>query len=169
MSRLYLQKGGIDHFIDKGVQLDNKSYTPMSLGGSGGGGGGEGGGGGSGSGVRDGQYELPNAFFAPTNELLSIKEISSTSPLTFSVVRTDTPQLTIPATTIGVSVSQFNSSEAVLDSKEYMLCNGDGLYYEQETPAEGAVKLVVKITNWSREYNIDTGGKTIIKVKGLEQ
>ena len=150
MSRLYLQKGGIDHFIDKGVQLDNKSYTPMSIDGG-------------------GEYELPNAFFAPDNELLFIKAISSASPITFSIVRTDTPQLTIPATTIGVSVSQFNSSEAVLNNKEYTLCNGDGLYYEQETPAEGAVKLVVKITNWSRAYNSDTGGKTAIKVKGLEQ
>lgn len=150
MSRLYLQKGGIDHFIDKGVQLDNKSYTPMSIDGG-------------------GKFELPNAFFAPDNELLFIKAISSTSPLTFSIVRTDTPQLTIPATTIGVSVSQFDSSEAVLNSKEYTLCNGDGLYYEQETPAAGAVKLVVKITNWSRAYNSDTGGKTTIKVKGLTQ
>lgn len=150
MSRLYLQKGGIDHFIDKGVQLDNKSYTPMSIDGG-------------------GKYELPNAFFTPDNELIFIKEISSASPITFSVVRTDTPQLTIPATTIGVSVSQFNSSEAVLNSKEYTLCNGDGLYYEQETPAEGAVKLVVKITNWSRAYNSDTGGITTIKVKGLAQ
>ena len=150
MSRLYLQKGGIDHFIDKGVQLDNKSYTPMSLDGG-------------------GKYELPNAFFTPANELLFIKEISSASPITFSVVRTDTPQLTIPATTIGVSVSQFNSSEAQLNSKEYTLCNGDGLHYEQETPAEGAVKLVVKITNWSRAYNSDTGGITTIKVKGLAQ
>ena len=150
MSRLYLQKGGIDHFIDKGVQLDNKSYTPMSIDGG-------------------GEYELPNAFFAPDNELLFIKEISSASPITFSIVRTDTPQLTIPATTIGVSVSQFNSSDGQLNNKEYTLCNGDGLYYEQETPAEGAVKLVVKITNWSRAYNSDTGGKTIIKVKGLAQ
>lgn len=150
MSRLYLQKGGIDHFIDKGVKLDNKSYTPMSIDGG-------------------GEYELPNAFFAPANELIFIKEISSASPITFSIVRTDTPQLTLPATTIGVSVSQFNSSEAVLDSKEYTLCNGDGLYYEQETSAEGAVKLVVKITNWSRAYNSDTGGITTIKVKGLEQ
>ena len=116
-----------------------------------------------------GKYKLPNAFFAPDNELLFIKEISSASPITFSIVRTDTPQLTIPATTIGVSVSQFNSSEEVLNNKEYTLCNGDGLYYEQETPAEGAVKLVVKITNWSRAYNSDTGGKTMIKVKGLEQ
>ena len=150
MSRLYLQKGGIDHFIDKGVKLDNKSYTPMSIDGG-------------------GEYELPNAFFAPANELIFIKEISSASPITFSVVRTDTPQLTIPATTIGVSVSQFNSSEGQLNNKEYTLCNGDGLYYEQETPAEGAVKLVVKITNWSRAYNSDTGGITTIKVKGLEQ
>lgn len=150
MSRLYLQKGGIDHFIDKGVQLDNKSYTPMSIDGG-------------------GKFELPNAFFAPDNELLFIKTGLSTSPLTFSIVRTDTPQLTAPATTIGVSVSQFNSSEAQLDSKEYTLCNGDGLYYEQETLAAGAVKLVVKITNWSRAYNSDTGGKTTIKVKGLEQ
>ena len=150
MSRLYLQKGGIDHFIDKGVQLDNKSYTPMSIDGG-------------------GKYELPNAFFAPANELLFIKAISSASPITFSIVRTDTPQLTIPATTIGVSVSQFNSNEEVLNNKEYTLCNGDGLYYEQETPAAGAVKLVVKITNWSRAYNSDTGGLTTIKVKGLEQ
>lgn len=150
MSRLYLQKGGIDHFIDKGVQLDNKSYTPMSIDGG-------------------GKYELPNAFFVPDNELLFIKTGLSTSPLTFSIVRTDTPQLTMPATTIGVSVSQFNSNEEVLDSKEYTLCNGDGLYYEQETPAAGAVKLVVKITNWSRAYNSDTGGITTIKVKGLEQ
>ena len=161
MSRLYLQKGGIDHFIDKGVQLDNKSYTPMPL--DGGSGGGSGGGGGG------GEYELTNAFFPPTNELIFIKEISSASPITFSIVRTDTPQLTIPATTIGVSVSQFDSSEGQLDNKEYTLCNGDGLYYEQETPAEGAVKLVVKITNWSRAYNSDTGGKTAIKIKGLEQ
>ena len=150
MSRLYLQKGGIDHFIDKGVKLDNKSYTPMSIDGG-------------------GEYELPNAFFTPANELIFIKEISSASPITFSIVRTDTPQLTLPATTIGVSVSQFNSSEAELNNKEYTLCNGDGLYYEQETPAAGAVKLVVKITNWSRAYNSDTGGKTTIKVKGLEQ
>lgn len=150
MSRLYLQKGGIDHFIDKGVQLDNKSYTPMSIDGG-------------------GKYELPNAFFAPDNELIFIKDNLSTSPLTFSIVRTDTPQLTAPATTIGVSVSQFNSNNEALDSKEYTLCNGDGLYYEQEPLAGGAVKLVVKITNWSRAYNSDTGGKTTIKVKGLEQ
>lgn len=150
MSRLYLQKGGIDHFIDKGVQLDNKSYTPMSA---------EGG----------AEYELPNAFFAPANELIFIKTGLSTSPLTFSVVRTDTPQLTAPATTIGVSVSQFDSGDKQLNSKEYTLCNGDGLHYEQETPAAGAVKLVVKITNWSRAYNSDTGGKTAISVKGLEQ
>lgn len=150
MSRLYLQKGGIDHFIDKGVQLDNKSYTPMSIDGG-------------------GKYELPNAFFAPANELIFIKTGLSTSPLTFSIVRTDTPQLTIPATTIGVSVIQYNSSEAILDNKEYTLCNGDGLYYEQEPLAAGAVKLVVKITNWSRAYNSDTGGITTIKVKGLEQ
>lgn len=150
MSRLYLQKGGIDHFIDKGVQLDNKSYTPMSIDGG-------------------GKYELPNAFFAPDNELIFIKTISSTDTITFSVVRTDTPQLTIPATTIGVSVSQFDSSEKQLNNKEYTLCNGDGLHYEQETPAAGAVKLVVKITNWSRAYNSDTGGITTIKIKGLEQ
>lgn len=150
MSRLYLQKGGIDHFIDKGVQLDNKSYTPMSIDGG-------------------GKFELPNAFFAPDNELIFIKDNLSTSPLTFSIVRTDTPQLTAPATTIGVSVSQFNSNDEQLDSKEYTLCNGDGLYYEQEPLAAGAVKLVVKITNWSRAYNSDTGGKTTIKVKGLTQ
>ena len=150
MSRLYLQKGGIDHFTDKGVKLDNKSYTPMS--------------------VESGNtYELPNAFFAPANELLFIKTGLSTSPLTFSIVRTDTPQLTLPATTIGVSVIQYNSSEAVLNNKEYTLYNGDGLHYEQEPLAEGAVKLVVKITNWSRAYNSDTGGKTTISVKGLEQ
>ena len=150
MSRLYLQKGGIDHFIDKGVKLDNKSYTPMS--------------------VESGNtYELPNAFFAPDNELLFIKDNLSTSPISFSIVRTDTPQLTLPATTIGVSVIQYNSSEAVLDSKEYTLCNGDGLHYEQEPLEAGAVKLVVKITNWSRAYNSDTGGKTTISVKGLEQ
>ena len=150
MSRLYLQKGGIDHFIDKGVQLDNKSYTPMSIDGG-------------------GKYELPNAFFAPANELIFIKNNLSTSPITFSIVRTDTPQLTAPATTIGVSVSQFNSSDEALDSKEYTLCNGDGLHYEQEPLAGGAVKLVVKITNWSRAYNSDTGGITTIKVKGLAQ
>lgn len=150
MSRLYLQKGGIDHFIDKGVQLDNKSYTPMSIDGG-------------------GKFELPNAFFAPDNELLFIKAISSTDTITFSIVRTDTPQLTIPATTIGVNVSQFNSNDEQLDSKEYTLCNGDGLYYEQEPLSAGAVKLVVKITNWSRAYNSDTGGKTTIKVKGLTQ
>ena len=149
MSRLYLQKGGIDHFIDKGVQLDNKSYTPMS--------------------VESGKsYELPNAFFAPDNELIIIKTGLSTSPLTFSIVRTDTPQLTLPATTIGVSVIQYNSNDEALDNKEYTLCNGDGLHYEQEPLAGGAVKLVVKITNWSRVYNSDTGGKTAISVKGLE-
>ena len=150
MSRLYLQKGGIDHFIDKGVQLDNKSYTPMSVDGG-------------------GEYELPNAFFAPANELIFIKDNLSTSPITFSVVRTDTPQLTIPATTIGVSVIQFNSNDEQLNSKEYTLCDGDGLHYEQEPLEAGAVKLVVKITNWSRAYNSDTGGKTTISVKGLAQ
>ena len=148
MSRLYLQKGGIDHFIDKGVQLDNKSYTPMSA---------------------DGgkPYELPNAFFAPDNELIFIKAVSSASPLTFSIVRSDTPQLTLPATTIGVSVIQYNSSEEILNNKEYTLCDGDTLHYEQEPLAEGAVKLVVKITNWSRAYDSDTGGKTTISVEGL--
>ena len=149
MSRLYLQKGGIDHFIDKGVELDNKSYTPMVEGG--------------------GLYELHNAFFAPANELVFNKVISSTSPMTFNIVREDTPQLTVPATTIGVSVIQYNSANEELNSKEYMLCNGDGLYYEQEPPAEGAVKLVVKITNWSRAYDSSTGGKTTISVGGLSQ
>ena len=150
MSRLYLQKGGIDHFIDKGIKLDNKSYTPMS--------------------AESGKsYELPNAFFAPDNELIIIKTGLSTSPLTFSIVRTDTPQLTLPATTIGVSVIQYNSNDEALDNKEYTLCNGDGLYYEQEPPAAGAARLVIKITNWSRAYNSDTGGKTTISVKGLEQ
>ena len=149
MSRLYLQKGGIDHFIDKGVQLDNKSYTPMSA-------------------DSSTPYELPNAFFAPANELIFIKDGLSTSPISFSIVRTDTPQLTIPATTIGVSVVQYNSSERILNNKEYTLYNGDGLHYEQEPLAAGAVKLVVKITNWSRAYNSDTGGKTAISVKGLE-
>lgn len=149
MSRLYLQKGGIDHFIDKGVQLDNKSYTPMSA-------------------DSSKPYELPNAFFAPDNELIFIKTGLSNSPLTFSIVRSDIPQLTVPATTIGVSVVQYNSNDEALDSKEYTLCDGDGLHYEQEPLAAGAVKLVVKITNWSRAYNSDTGGKTAISVKGLE-
>ena len=148
MSRLYLQKGGIDHFIDLGVQLDNQSYTPMS--------------------VESGKsYELPNAFFAPDNELIIIKTGLSTSPLTFSIVRTDTPQLTLPATTIGVSVIQYNSNDEALDNKEYTLCNGDGLHYEQEPPATGAVRLVVKITNWSRAYDSSTDGKTTINVEGL--
>lgn len=148
MSRLYLQKGGIDHFIDLGVQLENKSYTPMAA---------------------DGNkpYELPNVFFAPDNELIFIKAVSSANPLTFSIVRSDTPQLTVPATTIGVSVIQYNSSEGILNNKEYILCDGDALYYEQEPLAGDAVKLVVKITNWSRAYNSDTGGKTAISVKGL--
>ena len=151
MSRLYLQKGGIDHFTDKGVALDNKSYTPMAA-------------------DSNTPYELPNAFFTPANELLFIKTgLSSTSPLTFSIVRTDTPQLTVPATTIGVSVIQYDSSEGILNNKEYTLCDGDGLHYEQEPLEAGAVKLVVKITNWSRAYNSDTGGKTTISVKGLEQ
>ena len=149
MSRLYLQKGGIDHFIDKGVELDNKSYTPMIMGGS--------------------LNELPNAFFAPNNELVFNYDIPSISDISFSVVRDDTPQLSIPATTIGVSVIQYDSENGELDNKEYTLCNGDGLYYEQESPVNGAVRLVVKITNWSRAYNSDTGGKTIISVKGLAQ
>ena len=148
MSRLYLQKGGIDHFTDLGVQLDNQSYTPMSEGGE--------------------LYELPNAFFAPNNELVFNYDIPSISDISFSVVRGDTPQLSIPATTIGVSVIQYNSEDGELDNKEYTLCNGDGLYYEQEPLSEGAVKLVVKITNWSRAYNSDTGGKTAISVKGLK-
>ena len=150
MSRLYLQKGGIDHFIDKGVQLDNKSYTPMSA---------------------DGNkpYELPNAFFAPDNELLFIKTGLSTSPLTFSIVRNDTPQLTAPATTIGVSVIQYDSEGGELNNKEYTLCNGDGLYYEQEPPASGAVRLVIKITNWSRAYDSSTEGKTTISLGGMLQ
>lgn len=149
MSRLYLQKGGIDHFIDKGVQLDNKSYTPMSVGAE--------------------PYELPNAFFAPANELVFNKVISSADTITFNIVRTDTPQLTVPATTIGVSVIQYGSTDNKLDSKEYTLCNGDELHYEQETPAAGAVKLVVKITNWSRAYDSETEGKIFINVGGLAQ
>ena len=150
MSRLYLQKGGIDHFTDLGVQLDNKSYTPMAEGGG-------------------GLYELPNAFFAPNNELIFIKDILSASPMTFNIVREDTPQLTVPATTIGVSVIQYNSEDRELDNKEYTLCNGDGLYYEQEPPANSAVKAVIKITNWSRAYDSSTGGKTTISVGGLSQ
>ena len=150
MSRLYLQKGGIDHFIDLGVQLDNQSYTPMSE-------------------IYEKLYELPNAFFAPDNELIFTRELSPTTSISFSVVRKDTPQLSIPATTIGVSVIQYDSEGGELDNKEYTLCNGDGLYYEQEPPAGGAVKLVVKITNWSRAYDSDTGGKTTISVGGMLQ
>ena len=149
MSRLYLQKGGIDHFTDKGVELDNKSYTPMIAGGN--------------------LYELPNAFFAPDNELVFNREISPTDGISFSVMRDDTPQLSIPATTIGVSVIQYNSEDGELDSKEYTLCNGDGLYYEQEPPAEGAVRLAVKITNWSRAYDSSTEGKTTISIGGMLQ
>ena len=73
MSRLYLQKGGIDHFTDKGVELDNKSYTPMIMGGS--------------------LTELPNAFFAPNNELVFNYDIPSISEISFSVERDDTSQL----------------------------------------------------------------------------
>ena len=149
MSRLYLQKGGIDHFIDLGVQLDNQSYTPM----------GEGGGG----------LELPNAFCAPNNELVFTREISPTDNISFSIVRDDTPQLSIPATTIGVSVIQYDSENKELDNKEYTLCNGDGLYYEQEPPANGAVRLVIKITNWSRAYDSSTEGKTSISLGGILQ
>ena len=149
MSRLYLQKGGIDHFIDLGVQLDNQSYTPMSEGGE--------------------LYELPNAFFAPNNELIFNKDIISISDISFRVVREDTPQLSIPATTIGVSVIQYDSEGGELDNKEYTLCNGDGLYYEQEPPAAGAVRLVVKITNWSRAYDSSTEGKTSISIGGMLQ
>ena len=149
MSRLYLQKGGIDHFIDLGVQLDNQSYTPMAEGGE----------------LR----ELPNAFFAPNNELVFNYDITSISDISFSVVRDDTPQLSIPATTIEVSVIQYDSEGGELDNKEYTLCNGDGLYYEQEPPAAGAVKLVIKITNWSRVYNNDTGDKIPISLGGLLQ
>ena len=149
MSRLYLQKGGIDHFIDKGVQLDNQSYTPM---------------------VMDGNTnELPNAFFAPDNELVFNYDIPSISDISFSVERSDTSQLSIPATTIGVSVIQYDSENGELDNKEYTLCNGDGLYYEQEPPAAGAVRLVVKITNWSRAYDSSTEGKTSISLGGMLQ
>lgn len=149
MSRLYLQKGGIDHFTDKGVELDNKSYTPMVMGGS--------------------LYELPNAFFAPDNELVFNYDIPSISDISFSVERRDTPQLSIPATTIGVSVIQYDSENGELDNKEYTLCNGDGLYYEQESPVNGAVRLVVKITNWSRAYDSSTEGKTSISLGGILQ
>lgn len=139
--------------------------TPMSSlipGGAGGGGGGGGGGG-------DRQYELPNAFFAPANELTFNKVISSNDTITFNIERNDTPQLTVPATTIGVKVIQYNSANDELNNKEYTLYNGDKLYYEQEPPAAGAVKVVVKITNWSRAYDSSTDGKTTINVKGLEQ
>ena len=149
MSRLYLQNGGLDHFIDKGVELDNKSYTPMVMGGN--------------------LYELPNAFFAPDNELVFDINLLSISDISFSVVRDDTPQLSIPATTIGVSVIQYDSENGELDNKEYTLCNGDGLYYEQEPPAAGAVKAVIKITNWSRAYDSSTEGKTSISLGGLLQ
>ena len=149
MSRLYLQKGGIDHFTDKGVELDNKSYTPMVAGGN--------------------LYELPNAFFAPDNELVFNYDIPSISDISFSVVREDTSQLSIPATTIGVSVIQYNSEDSELDNKEYTLCNGDGLHYEQEPPANGAVRLVVKISNWSRAYDSSTEGKTSINIGGILQ
>ena len=149
MSRLYLQKGGIDHFIDKGVELDNKSYTPMVMGGN--------------------LYKLPNAFFAPDNELVFNYDIPSISDISFSVVRKDTPQLSIPATTIGVSVIQYDSENKALDNKEYTLCNGDGLYYEQEPPVSGAVRLVVKITNWSRAYDSSAEGKTSISLGGILQ
>ena len=149
MSRLYLQKGGIDHFIDLGVQLDNQSYTPMSEGGE--------------------LYELPNAFFAPNNELVFNTDLLSINEISFSVVRKDTPQLSIPATTIGVSVIQYDSENGELDNKEYTLCNGDGLYYEQESPVNGAVRLVVKITNWSRAYDSSTEGKTSISLGGILQ
>ena len=150
MSRLYLQKGGIDHFTDLGVELDNKSYTPMSE-------------------IYEKLYELPNAFFAPNNELVFNTDILSINEISFSIVRKDTPQLSIPATTIGVSVIQYDSEGGELDNKEYTLCNGDGLYYEQEPPAAGAVRLTVKITNWSRAYDSSTEGKTSISIGGMLQ
>lgn len=136
--------------------------TPMSSLIPGGGGGGGGGGGSE-------LYELPNAFFAPANELTFNKVISSNDTITFNIERNDTPQLTVPATTIGVKVIQYNSADDELDNKEYTLCNGDKLYYEQEPPEVGAVKVVVKITNWSRAYDSSTEGKTTINVKGLVQ
>lgn len=147
MSRLYLQKGGIDHFTDKGIELDNKSYVSMFAG--------------------YGRYELPNAFFTPDNELTFTKTISPTETISFSIERFDTPQLAIPATTIGVSVIQYDGGNGELNNKEYTLCNGDKLYYEQEPPEENAVKVVVKITNWSRAYNHSTEGKTTIYIGGL--
>lgn len=147
MSRLYLQKGGIDHFTDKGVELDNKSYVSIFAG--------------------YGKYELPNAFFTPDNELTFTKTISPTETISFSVERYDTPQLSVPATTIGVSIIQYNSENGELDNKEYMLCDGDKLYYEQEPPAEDAVKVIITITNWSRAYRHSTNEKTTIYVGGL--
>ena len=149
MSRLYLQKGGIDHFTDKGVELDNKSYVSMFAGYV--------------------KYELPNAFFAPTNELTFSREVSPTNIISFGVERYDTPQLAFPATTIGVSVIQYNSENGELNSKEFTLCNGDKLYYEQELPVENAVKVVIKITNWSRIYHNSIDEKTTIYVRGLSQ
>ena len=116
-----------------------------------------------------GKYELPNAFFAPDNELVFIREVSPTDTMSFSVERKDTPQLSIPATTIGVSVIQYDSENGELDNKEYTLCNGDGLYYEQEPLADGAVRLVVKITNWSRAYDSSTEGRTSISLGGILQ
>ena len=147
MSKLYLQKGGIDHFTNKGVELDNKSYVSIF--------------------ANYGRYELPNAFFAPNNELTFSKNILPTGTISFSVERYDTPQLSIPATTIGVIVIQYNKEGGELNNKEYTLCNGDRLYYEQEPPAEDAVKITVKITNWSRAYHSSTNEKTIIYVRGL--
>lgn len=147
MSRLYLQKGGIDHFTDKGVELDNKSYISVF------------------AGYR--KYELPNAFFAPANVLEFTINLLPTDTISFSIERYDTPQLATPAATIEVSVIQYNSGNTELNNKEYMLCNGDKLHYEQEPPEENAVKVVVKITNWSRAYHHNTEGKTTIYVGGL--
>lgn len=147
MSRLYLQKGGIDHFTDKGVKLDNKSYVSIFAG--------------------YGRYELPNAFFAPANELTFSKKISSTGAISFSVERYDTPQLSVPATSLNVNVSQYNSEGGLISSIDHYLCNGDKLYYEEEPPEEGVDSITVKITNWSRAYYSSTEGKTTIYVGGL--
>ena len=132
------------------MQLDNQSYTPMSE-------------------IYEKLYELPNAFFAPNNELVFNVDLLSIKEISFSVVREDTSQLSIPAITIGVSVIQYDSEGGELDNKEYTLGNGDGLYYEQESPVNGAVRLVVKITNWSRAYDSSTEGKTSISLGGILQ
>ena len=147
MSILYLQKGGIDHYKNREFVPDNGSYNSML--------------------VNYRKYALSNAFFYPNDRVSIKKTLYPNSTLTFRVERFDSLQLTVPATAIVVQVNQYNSENTVINRVEYILYNGEKLYYTKEPYVKGASIAEILVVNVSRAYHHNTNGLTNIYIGGF--